>query len=797
MTGRITARRFVAGRGNLTKVTRYDVVNASTIVAGETKYNTTGSPVAQITPWDGTNTRTVKIFYADNFNSSGNPATYAYPTTLTDPNSQSSTVKYRYDIGANVEATSPAPAGQSVGKTTKRVFDSVGRLERDSIYVSTAEKAYTRYAFPTNGIQAQSYSTLVDANSNGYPDSSDEVYAESWYDGAGRTRQLRTEHPGSTGGWTGTLTDYDILGRVARTSVPTEINSSYQASGDDATRGFIYNYQYFDWKNRPIRTVPSDSTSSDGKDTLITYEGCGCAGGQVTTVKGPVTTAVDVGGTTQTTKRRTQKAYEDILGRTYKTEVWDLDGGGSAPYSTTKTTFNGRDQATLIRQYSGGDTSSTYQDTTMSYDGHGRLYQSHKPEQRDGTTLKYTTYSYNPDNSILNATDGRGAVTAYTYNNQGLPTNIAWTVPGGSGITDPADVTFSYDALGNRTEMNDGPGKVIYSYDSLSKLISELREFDDVIPGAPEANNGYELNYTYHMGGTLKSMTEPLGVTVNYSADKTGRLTGVVPASAFGGVSTFASNAQYWAWGALKHLEYGNGVVMNQTFTNRQQSDTFTLGTSGTGVMNKTYDYYADGSLRHVDDALNGKFDRLNTYDHQGRIYQAKSSAEASGGTTSNPYYDRPYLQTYTFDAFDNLQNRENKLWNASANTAQNYTFTNNRITNTSSPFSYDNDGRVVQTPYTETLTDTTYDAAGRIDLYHSKASPTQQEDKITRHYDGDGREAKRVTDRCRIILPEDPEDPCTWQGGQNSYYIRSTVLGGAPIPADATCTRAELSWRR
>jgi uncharacterized protein YqkB len=83
-------------------------------------------------------------------------------------------------------------------------------------------------------------------------------------------------------------------------------------------------------EGRVTRSIPSDSTGSDGKDSLYTYEGCGCAGSQVTTIKGPVTTALDVAGDLQTTKRRTQKVYEDPLGRTFKTEIWDLDGGGVA-----------------------------------------------------------------------------------------------------------------------------------------------------------------------------------------------------------------------------------------------------------------------------------------------------------------------------------------------------------------------------------------------------------------------------------------------------------------------------------
>lgn len=74
----------------------------------------------------------MKIGYADSFILSPGVSTYTYPTTLTDPANNSSTVTYRYDIGANVEAVKSAPAGQTYGKTSKRIYDSVGRLQKDS-----------------------------------------------------------------------------------------------------------------------------------------------------------------------------------------------------------------------------------------------------------------------------------------------------------------------------------------------------------------------------------------------------------------------------------------------------------------------------------------------------------------------------------------------------------------------------------------------------------------------------------------------------------------------------------------
>ncbi len=245
---------FVTGRGNLTSTTRCDVSvsSATTCVDGVTSsatYNTAGAVVSQTDPLS----RTVEIDYADNFNTSGNPTTFAYPTTVTDPANNSSTVQYRYDIGANIRAQSPAPAGNTQGKITEREYDLIGRLLKDKTV--NYGGAYTRYEYPTNGIQSKVFSTIIDTNANG-ADTADEVLSESWSDGAGRIRRSRVDHPGSIGGWTGTLTDYDILGRVARTSVPTEISvdgsNNWTPAGDDLTRGFLWTHQKYDWMNRVV-----------------------------------------------------------------------------------------------------------------------------------------------------------------------------------------------------------------------------------------------------------------------------------------------------------------------------------------------------------------------------------------------------------------------------------------------------------------------------------------------------------------------------------------------------------------
>src|SRR5262249_21764829 len=157
----------------------------------------------------------------------------------------------------------------------------------------------------------------------------------------------------------------------------------------------------------------------DGTDKLISYDGCGCAGGQVTTVQGESVPY------NSSTARRTQKVYEDVLGRSYKTELLDWD---ISVYSTEVKTFNARDQVTQVRTYSGTTSSSTFQDVTMSYDGHARLKNEHHPEQQDSSgNPTYTTYNYFADDNIDSVVDARGASTSYAYNSRGLVTQISYS----------------------------------------------------------------------------------------------------------------------------------------------------------------------------------------------------------------------------------------------------------------------------------------------------------------------------------------------------------------------------------
>jgi YD repeat-containing protein len=437
-------------------------------------------------------------------------------------------------------------------------------------------------------------------------------------------------------------------------------------------------------------------------------------------------------------KRRKQKVYSDVLGRFVKTEVFSWQDGGID--STTVQTYNVRDQVTQLRQYSGSETSGSFQDTAITYDGFGRLKTKHVPEQAVGTV---TTWNYNADDTVQRVTDARGASRTLGYNQRHLPTSIIYAVPTGSTISVPAPVSFTYDAAGNRTKMTDGNGVTDYGYDQLSRLKSEARSFAGL-------TGTFSIGYDYNLGNQLTTLTEPtqFGSSFSYVHDAVGRLTNV-NGSSFDGVTSYASNAQYRAWRALKHMNYGNGKALDATYNSRLQTATFTIS----GVMSKSYQYYADGALRFSGESTSHTWDRFYSYDHNGRVKEAFSGAEARfEGLTNN----RPYRQTFTYDAVGHLTGETSKIWSATFTRSD--TFSNNRRNG----WSYDADGSLLAGDNTYS-----YDAGGEVKIVDQNNPSGTME----RFLDGDGQQVKTNGS----VFNEQTQSWVT----TTTYYLRSTVLQG------------------
>ena len=279
--------------------------------------------------------------YVDSFSESVNRNTFAYPTTITDPDNFASTAQYNFDFGAITRTQTPAPAGQTQGAIQTWSYDTIGRVDR---ITTTNNGAYTRFVYPTSLTNVQSFSTINDAT---------EQYAATFFDGAGRVRATAAALQDITDGYVGQYTKYDLMGRVNQVSNPTQINSSWTPTGDDSS--WIWTLQSYDWKGRPLVT-----TMPDGWTRENIYGGCGCAGGEVVTSR-------DEAG-------RRRRATADSLGRLIKLEelTWS-----QTVDATTNYEYNARDQITTITQQND-------RVRNFTYDGLGRLQTRSTPEQ--GTT---------------------------------------------------------------------------------------------------------------------------------------------------------------------------------------------------------------------------------------------------------------------------------------------------------------------------------------------------------------------------------------------------------------------------
>jgi YD repeat-containing protein len=775
---------FITGRGNLTSATRHDVNGQLAATTSSVKYNTAGSIVLQSDPLG----RSTQFVYLDDemFNDGISRNTSAYPTKIKevantgDPTNNSSSAKYRYDIGASVWTSAPKPYGNNFGQQGAVLFDDLGRVQKESILKDGQEYAYVRYEHFDNGKQAKSFSTFVDTNGNGIGDSSDEVQTETWFDGFGRVRRSRTEHPTSQNGWSGVLTEYDVLGRTKRSTVPTEISVTgevWTPAGDD-NRGldqqnqplWLWSTQEYDWQGRVTR-----STNTDGTYSEAIYEGCGCAGGETVTIKGEEILEAVAGGGQQSLGRRTKKIWKDPLGREYKTDIFAWDG--ISVYSSSVSKLNQYDKPYWTKEYDGPGYPSNprYQQTTFTYDGFSRLSSKHIPQQSGGST----SFTYNGDDSVNTITDARSAVTAYTYNTRGLLEQINWSVPTGSAVQVPGTVAFHYDSAGNRRLMADQVGVTTYNYDSLSRITSESRQFYNVGTDLQQAPGGYatfNLSYEYEPSGDLRSITDPYGQATYYTNNRKGETTAISGSWFAGGYHSYLNNVKYRAWGAVSSIGYLNSAGTTTetiTYNSGLLPNNYSLYHAANGVtsIRKQYQYYGDGELKYIKDGdPNGSgtvFDRSYKFDNVGRTYDARTGSEARGGAV--PAADqRPYAYRWQHDVWGNAISSTLDQWSIEAPTVLK-SYVNNRITDTG--HTYDNDGRLTEIDGMKY----TFDAVGDLRSIENPNNYIQN-----RWADGEGRLVREHFTQW-VVDGGHPNGHYVPMA-EVKYSIRSSVLGGDVI---------------
>src|SRR5258707_1144848 len=228
-------------RGNVTRVFSWDVTAANTYIRrAQILYDSAGSVMSNTDALDHPNS----IAYSPTYY-------YAYPTTMSDAASNSSTVQYNFDTGAVTQTHGPPtqrPQALTDGEIQNMAYDSVGRLQ----WITRPNGFWRVIAYADRGDAVMSQVSIA-----AYPTS---AWSITVVDGADRTRLAGKDLPNSTGGYAGAFTVYDNMRRVAQQSNVEEANAYWSPAGDDSA-GWNYTTQTYDWKGRPLTKTNPDNTT--------------------------------------------------------------------------------------------------------------------------------------------------------------------------------------------------------------------------------------------------------------------------------------------------------------------------------------------------------------------------------------------------------------------------------------------------------------------------------------------------------------------------------------------------------
>lgn len=213
--------------------------------------------------------------------------------------------------------------------------------------------------------------------------------------------------------------------------------------------------------------------------------------------------------------------------------------------------------------------------TNFTYDALNRLRSESDP-------LGHTTeYEYDGVSNRVTLTDAEAFTTTFTYDPLNRLVGIDYPEP-------DADVTFTYDALGNRKVMTDGVGTTSWDYDGLNRPITVTDPFDGTV------------GYAYDAVGNRLKLIYPDNKTVNYTYDPVDRMEEVTDWDRQ--VTTYTHDAA----NRLKTAALPNGVASTYDYDNAGRLLTISHATGVETLSSFEYTYDAVGNRVRVVESMLG-----------------------------------------------------------------------------------------------------------------------------------------------------------------------------------------------
>ena len=601
----------------------------------------------------------------------------------------------RVDPLGNVQGGNPTqytttftynPAGQlltetdPLGHVTTNVYDDAGRLQ------STTDASNHTTSYTYDNADRPLTETRPDPDGGGPLQAPVSTYT---YDSAGN-KLTETDPRGNT-----TTYAYDDANRLVSTTGPDPdgvgpLTAPLTSNAWDANG------------NRTSMVEPRGNVSGANPSdyrTTYTYD----AAGRLLTTTDPLlkvtTNAYDAVGnlaSVEDANHHTTAYTYDAQGRVLTTTAPDPDGGG--PLAAPVTTYTYDPTGNLLTR-----TDANSHTTTYGYDGLSRLISQTgtDPDGGGSQAAPVTTYAYDANGNQTLVTDPNGNATgttgdgqtAYGYDRANRLTSINY-----SDAT--PDVTFTYDNVGNRLSMVDGPGTQTRTYDNLNRLLTVTRGTST-------------FSYQYDAAGDVTKRTYPDGTVVDYTYDPLNRMATVV-----NGTRTVAYAYDVASHRVTTTLPSQNGYVETRTYDRAARLTGVKSVKGANTLIDVTYTRDALGNPLQETTTGAAPVTKTFGYDAMDRLTSVCFQAGTCPGG-SDPFirwtYDgvgnrlteqRPTGTTsYSYDARD-------RLLSAGA-TSYTYDQNGNQLSAGSRTFTWDLANRLKTTTLSPTTTTYTYDGDG------------------------------------------------------------------------------------
>lgn len=389
-----------------------------------------------------------------------------------------------------------------------------------------------------------------------------------------------------------TLHEYDGAGRLVEETDPgdnvraftldangnvTSVAETEMLHGTSTTETYVTNLEY-DALNRLKKKTVVDRTNSS--NTLVTEYKLDALSF--------LRKVIDPRGNSTLYAR-------DGLGR--RTEE-SIDLGSSAAI-VTQWTYDVHDNVTRLRDDNGNDTDYTF-------DLLNRL------TLKTYESTKTVEYTLDDNGNVVEIVDENGTVTAQGFDD--LDRLIGRDLTLASGVGGDTEEEFAYDALNRLTEAKDNDSIVQFTYDSLSRVVTELQGSN------PLGSTGKTVTNTWDAESNLTHIDYPSGFDVERTYGENSMLMELEDGSA-------ASIATFDHWGPhhrLKQITFGNTTTANYGYDGFRRPTEILHKTSGsTEFAGFDYGYDRNGNPEFEARSHELGHGVVYTYDKANRLTRA------------------------------------------------------------------------------------------------------------------------------------------------------------------------------